>query len=210
MSIQKASTSELETLMFLPGAGGHTALWRPVSEALSLRGPRRFFEWPGFAGAPADPSVRGIDDLVDRVVAEITRPVVLFAHSMGGVIALRAALARPRFVRALILSVTSGGIDVRALGAVDWRDEFAKNNPEAPRWFLDARDDISSELHEVRAPALLLWGDADPISPVAVGRRLARLLPKSALVVVRGGTHDLVAERAGDVVAHIEQHLRGL
>jgi len=197
-----------ETLMFLPGAGGHTSLWRPVSDALSHRGPRRFFEWPGFAGAPVDPSVRGLDDLVDRVVAEITTPVVLFAQSMGGVIGLRAALARPGLVRALVLSVTSGGIDVRALGAVDWRGEFAKNNPSAPRWFLDARDDVTSQLHDVSAPVLLLWGDIDPISPVAVGRRLAQLLPKSALVVVPGGTHDLVAERADEVVPHIEQHLR--
>ena len=195
--------------MFLPGAGGHTSVWRPVSEALSHHGPRRFFEWPGFAGAPADPSVHGLDDLVDRVLAEMTGPVVLFAHSMGGVIALRAALAKPRLVRALVLAVTSGGIDVRALGAADWRAEFARNNPSVPRWFLDARDDISAELHGVSAPTLLLWGDSDPISPVAVGRRLAQLLPKSTLVIVPGGTHDLVAERAGEVVPHIEQHLRG-
>lgn len=198
-----------ETLLFLPGAGGDTSLWRPVSEALSHRGPRRFFEWPGFAGAPADASVRGLDDLVDRVVAEMTGPVVLFAQSMGGVIALRAALAKPQPVRALILSVTSGGVDVRALGAVDWRAEFAQHNPGVPRWFLDAQDDITAELHALSAPTLLLWGDADPISPVAVGRRLVQLLPQSELVIVPGGTHDLVAERAGDVLPAIEQHLRG-
>jgi len=141
------------------------------------------------------------------VIAEITGPVVLFAQSMGGLIGLRVALAVPQFVRALVLSVTSGSIDVGALGAVDWRPEFARHNPDAPRWFLDARDDMSDQLGRVRAPTLLLWGDADPISPVAVGRRLAELLPRSELVVIPGGTHDLVAERAGDVVPHIERHL---
>lgn len=199
---------EALTLMFLPGAGGDTTLWRPVAAALSQYGPRRIFAWPGFGGEPCDPSVRGLDDLADRVVAEITGPVVLFAQSMGGLIALRAALTVPQRIRALVLSVTSGGIDVRSLGAVDWRAEFAMRNPDVPRWFLDADDDMTSQIPLVEAPTLLLWGDADPISPVAVGRRLAELLPNSALVVVPGGTHDLVAERASDVLPHIERHLR--
>lgn len=146
--------------------------------------------------------------MVERVVAEITGPVVLFAQSMGGLVALRAALLVPELVRALVLSVTSGGIDVQALGAVDWRSEFARNNPDVPRWFLDANDDMTSQISSIEAPTLLLWGDADPISPVAVGRRLAQLLPNSTLLVVPGGTHDLVGERASDVLPHIEQHLR--
>jgi len=199
---------DCETLMFLPGAGGDTTLWKPVADLLSHRGQRRFFSWPGFGGAPADPSVRGIDDLVARVVAEIAGPVVLFAQSMGGIIALRAALAVPELVRALVLSVTSGGIDVRALGAVDWRPEFEQRNPQLPRWFLDARDDMTSELHGIGAPALLLWGDADEISPIAVGRRLNQLLPRSSLVILPGGTHDLARERAREVAPHIERHLR--
>jgi pimeloyl-ACP methyl ester carboxylesterase len=204
----KVMTRERETLMFLPGGAGDRTLWRPVADALSHAGPRRFFGWPGFGGEPSDASVRGIDDLVERVVAEITKPVALFAQSMGGVIALKAALAKPELVRALTLSVTSGGIDVRALGAVDWRPEFAARNPDVPRWFLDARGDLSAELQRVRAPALLLWGDADDISPVAVGRRLNQLLSGSTLVVVRGGTHDLVRERATEILPHVEEHLR--
>lgn len=182
-------------------------MWRPVSEGLSHRGPRHAFGWPGFAGVPVDPTVRGLSDLVTRVVNEITTPTVLFAQSMGGLIALRATLARPEHVRALVLSVTSGGIDVRALGASDWRPQFEQKNPNAPRWFLDARDDLTPRLREISAPVLLLWGDADPISPVAVGRRLAELLPRAELVVVPGGTHDLVSERASDVLPHIERYL---
>lgn len=182
-------------------------MWKPISDRLLHAGRRRFFSWPGFAGAPSDPTVRGLSDLVARVVNEIEGPVVLFAQSMGGLIALRATLARPEYVRALVLSVTSGGIDVQRLGAVDWRPQFEQRNPDAPRWFLDARDDLSAQLGEVSAPTLLLWGDADPISPVAVGRRLALALPHSELVVVPGGSHDLVLERASEVLPHIERHL---
>ena len=80
-------------------------------------------------------------------------------------------------------------------------------NPNLPRWFLDAQDDLTSELTRIDVPTLLLWGDADPISPVAVGRRLAELLPRSELVIVPGGTHDLAFERADYVLPHIERHL---
>lgn len=199
--------AELERLLFLPGAGGNTSLWKPVAEGLSHRGQRHFFSWPGLGGAPADPSVNGISDLVERVVERITGPVVLFAQSMGGIVALRAAIARPEMLRALVLSVTSGGIDLAAAGALDWRPEFERQNPGTPRWFLDARDDLTPHLAQISAPVLLLWGDADPISPVAVGRRLAKLLPNSELIVIPGGTHDLVAERANDVLPHIERRL---
>jgi pimeloyl-ACP methyl ester carboxylesterase len=151
--------------------------------------------------------VTGIADLVEQVVKEITGPTVLFAQSMGGLIALRAALERPEEIRALVLSVTSGGIDVAALGAVDWRPQFERKNPNVPRWFLDANDDVSQDLRKISVPALLLWGDSDPISPVAVGRRLAQMLPQAQLVVVAGGTHDLVSERADELLPHIERHL---
>jgi pimeloyl-ACP methyl ester carboxylesterase len=196
-----------EALLFLPGAGGDSTMWKPVSDGLSHRGRRHSFGWPGFAGVPADPTVRGLSSLVARVEAEITGPTVLFAQSMGGLIALRAAMAKPESVRALVLSVTSGGIDVRALGGVDWRPQFEQSNPDAPRWFLDARDDLTPELGRIAAPVLLLWGDADPISPVAVGHALARLLPRAELVLIPGGTHDLIRERASEVVPHIERHL---
>jgi pimeloyl-ACP methyl ester carboxylesterase len=126
---------------------------------------------------------------------------------MGGVIAVRAALERPALVRHLVLSVTSGGVDMAALGAADWRREHQQRNPTAPRWFVDEREDLTKRLPEVEIPVLLLWGDADPISPVAVGRRLAELFPRADLVVVPGGTHDLVLERAAEIAPRVEAHL---
>ena len=105
--------------------------------------------------------------------------------------AILAALRRPEFVRHLVLSVTSGGIDVAGLGAADWRPLFLKHNPEVPRWLVDERRDLTNRLREITIPVLLLWGDADPISPVAVGRRLVELFPAAKLLVVEGGAHDL-------------------
>jgi pimeloyl-ACP methyl ester carboxylesterase len=196
-----------ETLFFLPGASGNTQFWQPVAQRLRHPAARRFVSWPGFGGVPPEPDVTGIGDLVARVTREITGPVDLLAQSMGGIIAVQAALAKPHLVRRLVLSVTSGGIDTASLGAADWRPGFRSHNPALPSWFEDERADFSQRLREITAPVLLLWGDADPISPVAVGQRLAQLFANAALVVVPGGTHDLAFERADDIVPHIERHL---
>lgn len=203
-------TSTPETLLFLPGASGNREFWRPLSERLTLAGPRRFFGWPGFGGLPLEPNVNGIADLAARVVAEISEPVALFAQSMGGIIAILAALERPALVRRLILSATSGGIDMKAVGGSDWRREFRAHNPNVPSWFEDERWDLSAGLGTIRAPVLLLWGDADPISPVAAGERLRGLLPDAELVVLPGGTHDLAMERVDEILPHVERHFSKL
>jgi pimeloyl-ACP methyl ester carboxylesterase len=119
----------------------------------------------------------------------------------------RGSERRAALVRHLVLSVTSGGIDVARLGAQDWRPAFRESNPGLPDWFLDEREDLTERIQTIAIPVLLLWGDADPISPIAVGRRLAELFPNAELVVIAGGTHDLVQERAKDVAPHIDRHL---
>jgi pimeloyl-ACP methyl ester carboxylesterase len=200
---------DAETLMFLPGASGNTDFWRPVAERLRHPAQRRFFSWPGFGGAPPETGVNCFADLVTRVTREIAGPVDVLAQSMGGVVAVLAALEKPEFVRRLVLSVTSGGIDLTSFGASDWRTAFRERNPNEPDWFLTERSDLTARLRNVTAPVLLLWGDADPISPVGVGQRLAELLPCAELVVLEGGTHDLVHDRADDVAPIIERHLQG-
>lgn len=202
-----SAMSSADTLIFLPGALGNIDVWKPVAGRLRHPGDRRFVTWPGFGGAPADPGVTSLDDLVTRLVDNMTGPVDLLAQSMGGVIAILATLKRPELVRHLVLAVTSGGIDCSALGAMDWRPLLAKETPSLPRWFIDERRDLTDRLAEITIPVLLLWGDADPISPVAIGHRLAGLFRDSDLLIVSGGTHDLLADHAEELAPRIDAHL---
>lgn len=196
----------MSRLLFLPGAGADPAFWRPVGDR--LLGEKVYFGWPGLGDQPPSPDVNGFEDLVAMVDAELARgPADLLAQSMGGLIAILATLRRPASVRRLVLSVTSAGLDMKGLGAADWQATYHRNHPNAARWLSDVHMDLSAELPQIACPTLLLWGDADPISPVAVGERLAELLPKARLHVLKGGDHDLVRNRAGEVVPLIQAHL---
>ena len=112
-------------LLFLPGAGADPDFWRPLGSRLPGEWHKTYFGWPGLGHQPPSPAIRGFDDLVAMVVAELSeKPVDLLAQSMGGAIALRVALDHPQRVRRLVLAVTAGGLDVAALGGADWRPEL--------------------------------------------------------------------------------------
>lgn len=194
-------------LIFLPGALGRTEFWRPAASLLTHPAQQAHMAWPGFSGMSPDPAIRHLDDLASRVVARIDRPSALIAQSMGGVVALLAALRKPELVTHLVLSVTSGGMRMDDLGAEDWRPLTQAANPGVPDWFYSYREDLSPRLPALRMPALLLWGDADTISPVKAGERLAAVLPNAALQVIPGGGHDLASAYAGLVAPLIDQHL---
>jgi poly(3-hydroxyoctanoate) depolymerase len=194
-------------LLFLPGALGRTQFWEPAGRLLAHPADKIYVGWPGFAATPPDPSIRGIDDLVAKVVAQIDQPTALIAHSMGGVIAIRAALEKPALVTHLVLAVTSGGVDMAGLGGQDWQQAFHDANPLLPRWFSTYQEDLSQRLPQVRIPTLLLFGDADPISPVSVGKRLASLLPFAQLQIIAGGDHGLAKTHAAAIAALIDAHL---
>lgn len=62
----------------------------------------------------------------------------------------------------------------------------------------DGAEPVPDNLPRVTAPALLIWGEDDPVFPVDDGRRLARILPNAALRVLACG-HMPHEERPADV-----------
>lgn len=198
-------------MLFLPGAGASASFWRPVADLLDPGQERHFFAWPGLGNEPHDPNVRGLNDLVSMVLAELDGPSDLIAQSLGGLVALRVALSTPQKVRRLVLTATSAGVPVRDLGGIDWRRDYRREYPDAASWITavnQTSEDLSTELVSIDVPSLLIWGNCDPISPAFVGERLHQLLPRSDLRIVLGGGHDLAQTHAKDVAALIADHLR--
>ena len=198
----------MRKVLFLPGVGADPAFWRATGNRLPGAWDKAYLGWPGLGHQPHDPAVQSFDDLTTYAEAALgDGPVDIVAQSMGGAIALQLALRDPRRIRRLVLAVTAGGLDVAALGAFDWRPDYALEYPKAATWILDARPDYTPDLARVTQPTLLLWGDADPISPVAVGERLRDLLPNAYLHIVKGGDHGLAVSHAAEVAPLIHAHL---
>lgn len=197
-------------LVFLPGATGNAQFWQPASDLLDSPATRCLLSWPGFGSAPPDLNVSGVNALVEMVIEVIDQPTALVAQSMGGIVAIQVALARPDLVTHLVLTATSGGVDIAGMGGIDWRPAMLADYPDFPRWFLDYKEDLTQALRTIAIPTLLLWGDADPISPVCVGQHLAQLLALASLTVIAGGQHDLAYTHAEQVATLIAQHIEGV
>jgi pimeloyl-ACP methyl ester carboxylesterase len=195
-------------VVFLPGAGGAASFWHPVAERLPGDWSTTLLNWPGAGQEPHDPRVTGFDDLITLAAAGLDDRTDLVAQSMGGVVAIGLALRHPDQIRRLVLVATSGGVQMgRFTGLADWRDEYRREYPRAASWVSDQRPDYGDQIAAVRQPTLLIWGDSDPISPVAVGEHLHSLLPDSVLHVLPGGTHSLAVDQPDAVATLIAGHL---
>ncbi len=194
-------------VLFLPGAGGSPEFWKPVADQLPADWEKVRLGWPGLGDQPHDANINNVDDLVHYVVSHIDRPLDLVAQSMGGPVATRIAIQRPELVRRLVLVVTSGGVDVNRFGAADWRPEYLKNFPKASSWIVEQRAAMDVPVEKILCPTLLLWGDADGISPVGIGQHLHARIPNSNLHVLAGGDHYIASKKSDQVAQLIEAHL---
>ncbi|WP_335999840.1 alpha/beta hydrolase [Acinetobacter johnsonii] len=195
-------------LIFLPGASGNTTFWQPVIQRLQDNS-TMVVAYPSFGGYPDEMKVQSFEDLQDYVLNQIQQPSVVVAQSMGGIFAVQAALKKPEQVQALVLVATSGGIDLSSFQVADWREDYQQSFT-VPDWFIQHQSDLTDSLERIQCPVLLIWGDADPISPVAVGRSLHRQIPHAELHIVSQGQHDLAYVHAEHVVQLIQNFLTKL
>jgi 2-hydroxy-6-oxonona-2,4-dienedioate hydrolase len=71
------------------------------------------------------------------------------------------------------------------------------------------QDPVEEKLPLVKAPALVVCGDHDPIVPMPWARHVAHLLPSARLVVMRGATHAVNFSAPGKLTAVAVAFLRG-
>lgn len=74
--------------------------------------------------------------------------------------------------------------------------------------FLEA--DLSAELRRIRAPTLILWGDADTLCPRAIQQELLRAITGSQQIVYHGAGHALHWEQPARCAADLAAFARAL
>lgn len=193
-------------ILFLPGAAGAASFWHPLGNLLPRDWRKTYLNWPGLGHEPHLPGLDNFDALLAYAAGHLEQRSVVVAQSMGGVFAMQLALQFPERVSHLVLTATSGGIRIDDFDMADWRRAYRAEYPLAADWITTEKPDCTSEIGSIAQPVLLLWGNADPISPVAVGRHLAGLLPASKLHVVADGDHSFARDRAAEIAPLVAAH----
>lgn len=195
-------------LVFLAGASGNTQFWNPLIAQLPKRYTKQVIAYPGFHGVATDPDIHSFDDLSHYVLAQIQQPSILIAQSMGGIFAIAATLQKTELVKGLVLIATSGGINLDQFQVQDWRQFYQQEYIEYSDWFVTTKVDYEQCLPDIEVDTLLIWGNQDPISPIAVGEYLNQILQKSKLYIVEGGDHQLAEKCADEVAIQINDYLK--
>lgn len=215
-------------LVFIHGAGASSVTWMDVVRRASGRRRCVAPDLPGHGQSDPwhDASLDVYRDAVGTVCAklEVAR-AVLVGHSMGGAIALRAALSWPDRVAGLILVATGARLKVApALHEVigqrfaDYPEALRLGafSPSTPRDLQDrwmavavgapqdvcAADfhaidgfDVRPRLGEIKVPALVIGGADDLLTPPKLQRELAAGLPNARVEIIPHAGHMVMWER---------------
>lgn len=201
-------------VVLLHGLSGSSRWWSRNFDALASRHlvaavdligfgrNRRFFGLPVLL-----PPFAEVTSLLARWIETFGEPVHVIGHSMGGQIAIRLAAERPDLVRSLVL-VNAAGIPfrfdprphVRAVPKPPYGGpgiarvllpDFFRAGPAsvAVAGARVMRADLREMMHAVRAPALLVWGENDPLVPLVYGQAMQQEIAGARLVVLPKAAH---------------------
>jgi pimeloyl-ACP methyl ester carboxylesterase len=100
------------SLVLVHGLGGTIENWRALAPPLAARHRVLVPDLPGHGRSDPLPEARDVDAVAEAVLAvadaEECRDAVWVGHSLGGVVALRAAALRPEAARGLVLAAAAG------------------------------------------------------------------------------------------------------
>lgn len=185
--VSRTSTPEFVVLVF-NGNAGNRAHRAALADALSRFGLAVFlFDYRGYGGNPGTPTEEGLrldaraarGALLSRPGAVGTR-IVYFGESLGTAVAAELASEHPPAALVMRSPLTS------------MADIGRHHYPWLPvGLMLRDRFDTLERITRVRAPVLVIAGDADHIVPIAFSRRVfeAANEPKS-LLVIPGADHN--------------------
>ena len=191
---------------------------------------------PGFGRSAAPPGVPDVAGLAALLAAWLDEtlpggePVALVGASLGAQIAVELAILRPQRVAAVVLLGPSPDPANRALPRLLWAT--LRDVPrERPALILAVHpaDDLragprrlwstlrhllahpmADRLSLVRAPALVLRGERDPICTAPWAGAVAARLPRARLATVPGAGHALADNSPTAVAARVAAFLRDL
>lgn len=211
-------------------------IWDRVAPALESRGRLLRFDQRAHGDSDAPPGPYQREDLAGDAIALLDRQgidrAILIGHSLGGIVAMTAALGWPDRVAGLVLLGTASQCSERI---ADWYERIAQageahGTDGLARIIYGERsrrqvvgdaggiaqvtralkslytDPLTPKLGDVRCPALLVVGSVDPMGPRA-SEIIAEQLPDATLEVLAERGHWTHVEAPDEVVAALDPWL---
>ena len=69
-------------------------------------------------------------------------------------------------------------------------------------------EDLKYAMPDIKAPALLIWGENDTATPVSDARTMEKLIPNAGLVVLKNAGHFSFVEKAGEFLIILDNFLQ--
>lgn len=234
----KGTETGAPPILLIHGAGGGAVLWEEVTNLLAPDFKVAALDLSGHGGSPDRENYREPDTYVEDALAAMRAlgaPPVLCGHSMGGAVAMLAALRSPESVRALALVGT--GARLRVLPAIfeSLKADFPaavrnmcgfsftkQAHKEQARILEEAmlkagrettiRDftlcdnfDIMREAGKISQPTLVVCGEKDVMTPPKYSMWLAENIPGAKLTLIPDCGHLCMMEAPGETAAAIRE-----
>ena len=157
------------------------------------------------------------DFLIDFAASLGVRRAVWIGHSLGAQAVVQVVERRPDVGAGIVLvgptgapdrlklvrqawglAVEAGRTSLGVIGAV--ARDYIRTSPlrYAGTWVRHGKDDLIARLPHVQCPALVLAGDADPVSRPEFIELLRHRIPRARVEWVTGGTHALPRGQADE------------
>ena len=184
-----------------------------------------------------EPSIEMYAEEAVHFIDYLPAPAVLIGHSMGGAVALSVALSNPDLIQYLILAGTGcrlavsdkilTGLEADYESTVEKILRYCFSRSVDPELFARARDEVRkvdpdivradfracnvfdccSRLSEIKIPTLIICGDNDVMTPLALSQQLQTSISGARLHVIPGGSHMLMLERPAEFNTIIRDRL---
>ncbi|MFH2118729.1 MAG: alpha/beta hydrolase, partial [Candidatus Paceibacterota bacterium] len=210
---------------------------QPILELLKKTGWQvHFWPLPGLAQAPAKPlTLSDYVEWLENKTKSLDS-FVLLGHSFGGQLAIRFARLNPTKVQQLILVDSSGILDsslIKVIKRLVFKTlaragktftqspalrrllyRFARETDyyeASPTQRATMRnilaDEIKTDLPQIKTPTLVIWGAADKVTPLSLGRKIAQAIPQAQLKVLANARHSAVYTHPEAVVDSIKKFI---
>jgi pimeloyl-ACP methyl ester carboxylesterase len=231
-----------EQLLLLHGWGGSIDSMGLVFDDFARSYAVCALDLPGHGESGLPPTAWGVSDYATMVLRVMDvlglRCPHIMAHSFGGWVTLKLAIAHPDRVGKLVLANSSGvrpprplKYYVRVLLAKigkylarhcgSWGEsvrqrlyravasrDYAAAGPLRETFVKIVSEDITPMLPYVKSPTLLLWGADDKDTPVSSARVMERLIPNARLVILKNAGHFSYLDQYGQFRLFASRFLR--